>query len=176
MNTLAQTVDLGLLVTESADFYATPGGFLGLRHGGEDYPRVTLRRALPHGNPWEYICVADPENKEICIIKDVAALPGPQKELVQRELGMRYYCPVIVEVKSVRNRMGYVFLEVALDDVGHSASSATRTISVRDVSRNVRLLSEDVLAINDVDGNRYLVPSLCALDGKSQRRLEPYLF
>jgi hypothetical protein len=38
------------------------------------------------------------------------------------------------------------------------------------------MLKNEKLIIFDVDGNRYIIPSLDGLDKKSLKRLEPYLF
>lgn len=174
---LSEAVDINILEPDKVDFYHTAGGFTGLRYCGEDYPRIILRRALPIGNPAEYLSVADRENKEIGIIRAVYELPEKQQALVMKELESRYYCPMVYEVKSVRDKLGYVYFELRLGREGDDeAVRYDKSCAVKDVSRNIRMLDENRLIIFDVDGNRYIVPSLSGLDKKSLRRLEPYLF
>ena len=170
---LSDTVDIGLLDLEKAEFYMTPGGFLGLKYGDAEYPRVILRRTLPIGRPEEYISVADQDNKEIGMISSVLALSEEQRAVVTAELGTRYYCPTVCEVKSVKDKLGYVYFELTLSRDGNRYE---KTCTIKDVSKNIRTLSEDRLILFDVDGNRYIIPSLHTLDKKSLRRLEPYLF
>lgn len=170
---LADAIDIGILNLKDAVFYRTEGGFTGLRYAGKDYKRISLRRALPLGDPMHYISVADHENKEIGIIPDLAEMKGEALEIVLEELGRRYYCPTVHEIKSVRDKLGYVYMELVIEgQAGHIA----KTCAVKDVNKNIRMLGEDRLIIFDVDGNRYIVNSLKELDKKSLKRLEPYLF
>lgn len=169
---LASAIDIGFLDPKKAEFYVTAGGFTGLRYEGNDYKRITLRRAFPIGKPFEYISVADKDNKEIGIIRSLADLDKDQYEIVVAELEKRYYSPTVYEVKSVKDKLGYVYMELL---VGKNGATYTKNCAVKDVTRNIRLLSEDTLAIFDVDGNRYIVESLSKLDKKSLKRLEPYL-
>ena len=170
---LAAAIDLGLMDLAKAEFYETPGGFTGLRYNETDYKRVSLRRAMPIADPSGYISVADHENKEICVIRSLSDLSGEQLRIVSDELGRRYYCPEILEIKSVKDKMGYVYMELRVTGQG---GAFDKNCAVKDVNKNIRLLDEDRLIVFDVDGNRYIVQSLAALDKKSIRRLEPYMF
>ena len=80
---------------------------------------------------------------------------------------------MIVEIKSVKDKLGYVYMEVTIRGEGRTYDL---NCAVKDVNKNIRMLDEDRLIIFDVDGNRYLVESLSKLDPKSVKRLEPYLF
>ena len=169
-----EQIDIGLLDIGKTEFYTTEGGFTGLRYLEQDYKHITLRRPLPIGKPMEYISVADHENKEIGIIKNMADLKGKQFDIAMRELESRYYCPDILEIKSVKDKLGYVYMELRLTCPGEK--DIVKSCAVKDVNRNIRMLGEHSLLIFDVDGNRYIVRDLEALDKKSMRRLEPYMF
>ncbi len=173
MQTLADAIDIGFLDLKQAEFYATSGGFTGLRYAGKEYPRVAFRRSLPVGAPGEYISVADAENKEVGIIRSVAELSDAQLRIVAAELDRRYYCPLVLEIKSVKDKLGYVYMELRIQGEGRSFN---RNCAIKDVNKNIRMLDENRLILFDVDGNRYMVPTLQALDKKSLKRLEPYLF
>ena len=149
------------------------GGFTGLAYKGTAYKRVSLRRALPLGDPSSYISVADHENKEIGIIRSLTDFAGEQLQIVLEELDRRYYCPDVFEFKSIKDKLGYVYMEMV---IGGKDGKTEKTCAVKDVNRNIRMLKGDKLIIFDVDGNRYIVPSLEGLDKKSLKRLEPYLF
>ena len=172
-SSLAYAIDIGMLDLENAEFYVTPGGFTALKYAGKDYKRIALRRALPIGHPMEYISVADKDNKEIGMIRSLCDLSEKQYGIVVAELDNRYYSPLVYEVKSVKDKLGYVYLELI---IGRDDLKYKKNCAVKDVNKNIRMLDDDRLAIFDVDGNRYIVPSLTGLDKKSLKRLEPYLF
>lgn len=172
-STLADAIDIGFLDLAKATFFQTSGGFTGLAYDGKEYKRISLRRALPLHDPGNYISVADPENKEIGIIRSLAELSDGQLPIVLTELDRRYYCPEVLQIKSVKDKLGYVYMEMV---IGGKDGKAEKTCAVKDVNRNIRMLADDRLIIFDVDGNRYIVPSLNGLDKKSLKRLEPYLF
>lgn len=166
--------DIGLMDIEKAEFYVTDGGFTGLRYKGENYPHIVLRRSLPIKEPMKYISVADHENNEIGIIRAVEEIKGGQKDIVINELDNRYYAPTVLEVLSVKDKMGYVYIELRVQNKNGKAH--LKNCAVKDVNRNIRMLSESSLIIFDVDGNRYVVDDLEKLDKNSIKLLDPYLF
>ena len=168
-------IDIGLLELPKAEFYVAESGFTGLKYDGEDYKHITLKRALPVGQPMEYISVADEKNKEIGILKSVNELSKEQYEIVVNELNRRYYCPEILEVKSVKDKLGYVYMELVIN-VSGAEKKYVKSCAVKDVNKNIRMLSNESLIIFDVDGNRYIIKNLLALDKNSLKRLEPFLF
>ncbi|MCL2387349.1 MAG: DUF1854 domain-containing protein [Defluviitaleaceae bacterium] len=168
------TMDLGILDIGEAEFYSGSGGFAGLRYKGEDYSHIILRRIMPMQEPFSYISVADHDNKEIGILKAVDDLPDNQRNIVLTELDNRYYSPEVLEVVSVQDKLGYVYMELRLKnkrDIEYRKSCA-----IKDVSRNIRMLSDTSVIIFDVDGNRYIVSDLKRLSRQSMRKLDAYLF
>jgi len=170
---LSLAVDIGWLDLGEAEFYEGGGGFTGLRYKDKEYKRVQLRRAMPDRSPSGYISVADHEGKEIGMIRSLKDLSKEQLGIVSDELSRRYYCPEILEIKSVRDKLGYVYLEM---EVRAGSERYERSAAVNDVNKNIRMLGSNRLIIFDVDGNRYIVNSIDRLDRKSLRRLEPYMF
>ena len=167
-------IDLGMLDVKEVVFYKTEGGFTGLRTGGQDYKHVILRRIMPIEHPWEYISVADQDNKEIGILRAVSALPDDQRNIVEQELDSRYYSPQVLEVVSVKDKLGYVYMEMKLRN--KQGREYAKSCAIKDVSRNIRMLGENRVLIFDVDGNRYMVPELDKLSKLSLRKLDSYLF
>lgn len=172
------TMDLGIMDISKAEFYAGSGGFVGLKYGGEDYPHVVLRRIMPMREPFRYISVAyatdGNEFKEIGILKAVDDLPEAQREIVFTELDNRYYSPEVLEVISVQDKLGYVYLELRLKN--KKGVEYKKSCAVKDVSRNIRMLSDTSVIIFDVDGNRYIVEDVKRLSRQSLRKLDAYLF
>lgn len=159
---------IGLLAPDALQFSATPGGFLNLTYNGREYHGVTLSRILPYDQPDRYISVSC-EKEELGILQDIAQLSPQQAELVREELARRYFSPKILDILSLKERMGYLYAEVAL-------STGRKAFAVKDFSRNIRLIGEGRLVIFDVDGNRYTIDDLQALTDKARKRIEPYLF
>jgi len=161
-------MDIGFLDAAASEFYEA-GGFLCLKLDGEDKGRVMVRRVLPLGDPDRFLSVADAEQKEIGILRDMAELTQEQRGMVGRELSTRYHCPEVLSVAAVKEKMGYVYLDLSL-------GGQIRSVAVKDVTKNIRLAFDGRLYIVDVDGNRYVVSKVDALDAASLRRIEPYLF
>ena len=174
MESIKDQMDLGIMDIKEAEFYMGEGGFAGLKYKGEDYKHVVLRRIMPMQQPWNYISVADHENKEIAILKSVDALPEVQKSVVKTELDNRYYSPEILDVVSVQDKLGYVYMEMRLKN--KKGIEYTKNCAIKDVSRNIRTLSDNSIIIFDVDGNRYIAPDLSKLSRQSLRKLDVYLF
>lgn len=159
------------------------GDFLGLELRGDldaltestldikrqpSYDRVRVRRAFPFSLADKYVSVLDNDQNEIGLIEDVSIFPREQAELICAELDRVYFCPEILKIVSVRERLGYAYFSVVTD-------AGEREIPLRDVYRSIIRVSDDRIVIIDIDGNRYGVSSLKALDKSSMKRLELYL-
>jgi len=168
-------IDIGLIDLSKAEFYIAESGFTGFKYDGEDYKHITLKRALPVGMPMEYISVASSENKEIGILKSVDELSEDQYPIVMDELNSRYYCPEVLEIKSAKDKLGYIYMELVIS-VSGSEKTHIKNCAVKDVNKNIRMLSDDSLIMYDVDGNRYMIKKLSALNKNSLKKLEPYIF
>lgn len=166
---VTEIMDINVIDVGKAEFYVSGTGFVGLRYHDTDYKRVVFSRILPLNNPDEYISVMDTENKEIGIVLSIGELQEEQAEIVRMELSKRYFCPVILKITSVKEKMGYVYFNVSI-------KGSSRNFAVKDVSRNIRQIGDQRIIIFDVDGNRYLIEDIISLDRKSQKLIEPYLF
>lgn len=162
-------IDIGILEAPSLTFYTNKNGFLCLKIGETDHKRVKLSRVLPFSEPYRYISVADMEGKEIGILRDTDSLPAEQAVLVKRELDNRYYCPAVTEIASIKEKMGYFYFDVKIGDY-------KKVFAAKDISKSIKMLDDQCIIITDVDGNRYLIEDVWAIDAKSRRRIEPYLY
>jgi hypothetical protein len=166
--------ELGILEPKECTFYIAEGGFMGLKHKGEDYRHIVLRRIMPIELPFEYISVADHENKEVGILRDIRTLADDQRKLVETELDNRYYSPQVIEVLSVQDKLGYVYMGMKLKN--KQGRVYDKSCAIKDVSRNIRTLPNEMVLIFDVDGNRYTIPAVRELSKASYKRLDAYLF
>ena len=167
-------MDLGIMDIKQAKFYATEGGFVALKYKDEDYKHIILRRIMPLAMPLDYISVADTDNNEIGILKAISDLPKDQQEIVTRELDNRYYAPEVLEVVSVQDKLGYVYMGMRLRN--KQGKEYTKNCAVKDVSRNIRMVTNTSVIIFDVDGNRYVISDTGNLNRQSMRKLDAYLF
>ena len=164
-----KTLDIGLMNIEEAFFSLSDGGFLCLEYKEKKYGRVGLRRIMPQSMPFEYISIVDDEQQEICIIRDINELAEEQANFVRKELAVRYYTPRIISIDEIKDNMGFVYIDANLNE-------QKKNITVKDVSKNIKLTNEKMLVIFDVDGNRYIIDDVHEIDKKSLHLLGPYLF
>ncbi len=166
--TPAALTDIGLIDPKEIAFSRTQGGFIACRIGWQDYPRDTLSRALPFSQPERYLSVFDAENKELGILKDLNELAPEQAQIAREELRRRYFNPVILEIRSIKEKMGYLYMDVRL-------SGGDRVFAIKDYARSIRAIDSHRLVITDSDGNRYTIEDIETLETRSRHRLEPYL-
>lgn len=133
-----------------------------------DFPRVFLHRAFPFENPYEYISVLNGDNREIGLIRTLDDLRPEDVQLVRDELDRKYYTPTITKIISMNERFGFSYWTVQTE-VGE------RTFTMQDTYRSIHRVSNTHVFLNDVDGNRYDIPDVEALDHKSYRKIELYL-
>lgn len=148
-------------------------GFLSMTflENGEEkrYDRIFLHRAFPHELPYKYISVLEEEKTEIGIIYDVEDFDAETVFLLKREIERRYYSPVIKEIKSVKERYGFSYWKVSLED-GREIS-----FTMQDTFKNILHTGEDSLMLVDVDNNRFTIANVSTLSSKSYRKIELYL-
>ena len=165
------------------------------------FERVFLHRAFPFQNPYEYISVSgsfpkkeeekkkeeeekkaeenkkeEPkenttsfgELKEIGIITNISVFNESQQKYLVNELNRKYFIPVIESINSVKEKYGFSYWET-------NTNIGKIKFTVHDAFRNILKINEDRIMVTDVNGNRYEVVSLNALDRKSFRRIELFL-
>ena len=153
---------------ENCVFSRNKNGFLAATVKGKEYSRVILTRALPLAMPDDYICISDIEKNEIGIIEHAKAFPAGQQQLINEDLGQRYYCPVITKIESIKEKMGHFYFDVMIGDF-------KKSFAVRDISKSIRQHG-DAVDLIDIDGNRFRILDFEAIPSKSRRKLEPYLY
>lgn len=157
--------------------FLEPGELRFSRHGarlrltlGSDcsYLDITLLPAFPLSDPRHYVSVRYGENKEVGIIADMRELDEESRRLVAEELERRYLVPVIRRVLGLKERFGTVEWTVECD-------RGVRRFTTRNLRENVVMPAPGRYLITDVDGNRYDVRDLAALDSASQAWLLRYI-
>ncbi len=125
------------------------------------YLKVNVVRAFPLSHPLRYLSLRDGDNKEIGLLLKTDDLPDDGARLVEEELERRYLAPVIRRVTALKERFGTVDWEVDTD-------RGPRSFTTRNLRDSVVRPSPGRYILSDVDGNRYDVEDLPALDAASQ--------
>ncbi|MBR6740018.1 MAG: DUF1854 domain-containing protein [Clostridia bacterium] len=166
---LDSLADVKYIDPNEARFYIENDNFLCLEYQGETYKNLKLHKAMPYTFPDDYISVQDMDSKEIFFIRSLYAFSQEQAKILANELSKRYFCPKILSIPSVKNKMGYLYFEVKTD-------SGDKTFAVRDVTHNLRRINDGArLLIVDVDGNRYQIDDVAKMAAADFKKLEPYL-
>lgn len=186
-NDFLDIVKITYLTPENAKFYRTQGGFAGLNAFLEKRPaddlkeqeaqgervwqdlgRVSFHRAFPYELPEEFISVLDKDSKEHGIIRRISDFDEESAAIIRAELARKYFAPHITKINSLKERFGYSYWEVESD-------RGPLSFAIHDTFRSISKITESRVVLTDVDGNRYEIDDVLALDGKSYRKLELYL-
>ena len=148
-------------------------GFLSMTYTGDEGEerknRVFLHRAFPHELLWTYLSVMGEDRTEVGLIYDIAEFDPETTSLLRTELERKYYSPVVTTIHSLKERYGFSYWKVTVSD------GRTLNFTMQDTFRNIVRTGEDSAILLDVDGNRFILESIAALDRKSYRRIELYL-
>ncbi len=129
------------------------------------YPTVQVVRARPLSDPDRCISLLDANGEEICMIDDPADLDEMSRRILREELERRYMTARIERVYSARSEPGACYFDV-------QTHRGRREFVVQNVHESARWLGEHRLLLVDVDGNRFEIPDLKALDKRSARLVE----
>lgn len=154
------------LTEENTSFYQK-NGFLYIRNG-EDDCRAFLNRAFPRELLWEFISVLDEDRQEIGIIRNVEQLGEENRRLVVTELQRRYYSPIILKIHSMKERYGFSYWKVETAD-------GSVQFTLHDTYRSIVQTGKNRIQFMDVNGNRFEILDVTALDKKSYKKIEFYL-
>lgn len=132
------------------------------------YDRIFLHRAFPFDYPYSYISVLDADSAEIGIITHVDELSEEAAKMLRAELDRKYYTPVIKQILSVKDKFGYSYWKVDTDE-------GILEFTLHDTFQSLLKVGGSRIFINDIDGNRYEIPDIEALDRASYRKIELFL-
>lgn len=164
---LSDIISINILSRENASFEERDG-FLYMTHMGEER-RVSLQRAFPFEMEREYISVLDPDKKEIGMIRSIDRdFDENDIAVLSCELDRKYFSPVITKIIDMKDNYGFMQVSVETD-------MGALSFGVRDVYRSILKVGGGRVFLVDVDGNRYEIPSVDALDRHSRKKLELYL-
>ena len=167
------------LTPQNAKFYHSKGNLISLdliNENGETefFERVVILRAFPITNPEEFLSVREPDSKkmgrgkEIGMIRYMSEFDEASTKLFLEELDRRYFTPKLTRIIAIKDKFGYLYWD-AETSAGHVTFVLTNPFS------NIRVLEDDRIIINDIDGNVFEIPEPKKLDTASYRKIEMYL-
>jgi hypothetical protein len=121
---------------------------------------IGVHRAFPVSNPDRYIGLLDGAGKDIGLIGDPSHLDRESRELLDEELELRYFVPVVKRVVSVKEEFGSVYWSV-------ETNRGQADFVVRNPKDSTQELSGNRVILTDVDGNRFEFPDITKLDRAS---------
>lgn len=146
-------------------FYEPPGTLRLTVGQDRSYPTVRLYQAWPLSHPGRFLSLQDARGDEILLLNDLSELDPDSRAVAEEELRRRYLTARIQEVLDVRTEFGVTYWRVRTD-------RGERDFVVQSLTESCVWLGEGQVLIVDVDGNRFEIGSMGALDAASRQRLD----
>jgi hypothetical protein len=124
-----------------------------------------IRRTYPLSEPNRYLSIQDGAGKEVGILRDAEGLDPQTRAEFDAHLDRRYFTPRILQIESLRQEAG-MWRFVVETQRGRSE------FFVRNWRDNAHEISPNRWHILSVDGGRYEIPNLEALDAQSRRLMD----
>lgn len=163
--------DFTYLSPADLSFTLDQNGILSLDYQGTHYNGVQLMRLFPFQYPDEYLSVSVRENgepKELGMIRTLADFTPEQQELLRGYLRYKYFIPAIEKIGKIEEKLGYLYMDV-------TTVLGKKTICISDITTNIRQVQNNSVSIIDVQGNRYAIENLDALDKDTRQKIDLYL-
>lgn len=180
---ILDSVDIEYIDPKEAKFNINENHILTLDWKGTHYPCVQLHRAFPFTNPTQYISVRNDDDSdkdevrqignekklEIGIIRDLNEFDAATVKILEKYLDIRYFAPNISKIVSVKEEFGYRYWVVETDKGECKFTTGSWRGNVVSIGSSNRIM------IYDVDGNRFQIPDLTAVDSKTRKQIEMFM-
>lgn len=136
----------------------------------DDRSYVTVKPAwsAPLTRPGKYLALLNGKGEEITTIADPDQLENASKAAVMEELHRRYLTATVHKVTHAKNEFGATYWHVITD-------RGERDFVTQSLQENAQWLGPTHLLLIDVDGNRFEIPDIEALDLKSRAFIDETL-
>ena len=136
--------------------------------GEPPYRKVRILRVAPLTSPERYFSLRDEADWEIGVLRGLKGLDDGSRRLAEAEIARRYVLPRILRIRKSRERFEIVEWDVETD-------RGRRRVLTRDLRQSLLEPTPGRCILTDVDGNRYDVPDISALDEHSRSLLLEHL-
>ena len=136
----------------------------------DDRSYLTIKPAwsAPLTRPNKYLALMNGKGEEITTIEDPAELDADSRMAVQEELHKRYLTATVHRITHAKSEFGAGYWHVITD-------RGERDFVTQSLQENAQWLSPVHLLLIDVDGNRFEIPDVSALDDRSRTYAEAML-
>jgi hypothetical protein len=142
-----------------------PQGTLRMKAGEErSYDAVKLYRVAPLSQPNGPVAILDEKGYEILTIRSLSELDAESRRVAEAELARRYLTARVQRIVSLTQESAVTYWTVETD-------RGQREFVVQGLQENCTWFSDDHIMLIDVDGNRFEIPSIAAMDERSQALL-----
>lgn len=128
----------------------------------KSYWQVKPAWAAPLSRPNEYLALLDAKGDEIVLLKDLKNLTTASREALLQELHNRYLTATVQSVYSARQEHGATYWDAETD-------RGRREFITQNLQENAQWLGDHHLLLLDVDGSRFEIPNVAALDERSRK-------
>ena len=125
------------------------------------YHTVRPAWAAPLSHPRHYLSLLDGKGKEIVMIPEPEDLSADSLAAVKLELHRRYLTATVFSITEARVEFGATYWTLETD-------RGTRDLVAQNLQENAIWLSDSHLLLVDVDGNRFEITDVNALDPRSR--------
>lgn len=124
--------------------------------------------SAPLTRPSKFLALLDNKGEEITTINDPEELDEASLAAVQQELHRRYLTATVHKITHAKSEFGAGYWHVVTD-------RGERDFVTQSLQENAQWLSPVHLLLVDVDGNRFEIPDVSALDERSRMYAEAML-
>ncbi len=133
--------------------------------GDQTILSARIKRAFPTSKPGEFLSIQTDDNKEVAILKTVEGLEKDTRSLIETELDRRYFTPTIKKIFKLRQEAGMWRFLV-------DSQRGEAEFYVRNWRDNAFEISPSRWLIHSVDGGRFEIRDLEALDAQSRALMD----
>lgn len=128
----------------------------------KSYHTVKPAWAAPLSRPGQYLALLDGKGNEIITLPDPSVLPPESLRAANEELRRRYLTATVRVIAHAKQEFGATYWSVQTD-------RGDRDFVTQNLQENAVWLSPTHLLLLDVDGNRFEITDVSALDESSRR-------
>ncbi|MBS1705759.1 MAG: DUF1854 domain-containing protein [Armatimonadetes bacterium] len=146
------------------NLFYEPKDRLRLTVGDRSWHTVVPTWASPLTYPGKYVSLLDGKNQEIALVPELSQLSKESREALEEELRRRYLTAQIEKIEFARTEWGATYWTV-------TTNRGRREFVTQSLSENAQWLGPGHILLTDVDGNKFELRDVEALDPSSREML-----
>jgi len=159
---------MNILIPKRIEFAKTAKGRTTMLMDGRQVAEsIFCVRLFPLTDPERYISVSYKQGKEdveVGILRNLADLPGDQRELVLTDLDRMYFLPEILDIEQIKMAHG-------MDEWFVVTDRGPKEFFVNNRKDNMTVTEENMLIVTDIEKCRYRIDDHTKLSGRARHSL-----